>query len=206
VPTSIQQVIDNARVTLNDSAKVRYPDAECFQYILDAFRQACLARPDLFSITGTVTCVVGVEQTLPSTAWFVIDVIGTVGGDDIEEGDYETLRAYNPGWRNEPAGPAVNWFRFPQKDDLGPNNKFYVTPPAAGGELVKAVWADFDPSALTITSAIMVPEQYVPALEAYIIFRAEAKDDEHVVTGRASLFSAAFDQALRVGQASEQAA
>jgi hypothetical protein len=45
---TIQTVIDNARQTLNDDDKVRWPDAECLTYAQDALDAMFYLRPDLF--------------------------------------------------------------------------------------------------------------------------------------------------------------
>lgn len=45
---SIQQVLDHARIPLQDKAKVRYPDADLLQYHNDALELAYKHRPDLF--------------------------------------------------------------------------------------------------------------------------------------------------------------
>jgi hypothetical protein len=203
VPT-IQEVIDTARVTLNDAQKIRYPDAECLSYARDGLREACLARPDLFAVTDTVVCVAGVEQVIPPPGWFVIDVLRNSNGDDILECDFETLRQFNQAWRSETPGPTVNWMPFPRKTDLGPNNRFYVSPPAIAGQQLKAVWANLDADTLGLNDPVPgLTDQYIPGLEAYIIFRAESKDDEHVISARAALFRGAFETTLGIGKASE---
>lgn len=201
---SFQDVIDLARVPLNDADKVRYPDPEMFDYALDGLREMCLIRPDLFAVTKPVTCAAGAEQVLPNNGWFVIDVLGIVGGKDITESDYETMRAWNPAWRTATAGPALSWMRFPWDKTKGPNNRFYVSPPALAGQQLNAIWAEFDASAYEIGDGVPLPEQYAPALEAYLVARAEAKDDEHVSTARMSAFLQMFQQALGVGAQSEQ--
>lgn len=45
---TIQQVVDHARVPLQDVAKVRYSDAVLLQYHNDAIEIAYKTRPDLF--------------------------------------------------------------------------------------------------------------------------------------------------------------
>ena len=45
---TMQNVLDAARIPLNDSAKVRYPDAELLGYANDAILRIRNLRPDLF--------------------------------------------------------------------------------------------------------------------------------------------------------------
>lgn len=45
---TVQDVINQARIPLNDAAGTRYLDHEMAAYVLDAFWQARSVRPDLF--------------------------------------------------------------------------------------------------------------------------------------------------------------
>lgn len=45
---TIQQVIDHARIPLQDKQKVRYSDVDLLQYHNDAVEMALKLRPDLF--------------------------------------------------------------------------------------------------------------------------------------------------------------
>jgi hypothetical protein len=203
--TTFQQVIDVLRPTLNDSAKVRYNDAECLTYALDGLREICLARPDLFSISGEITCVTNqVEQKIPDTGWFLIEVYGVKGGDDVLEGDLDAFRAWDPDWRNATAAPAEVWMRLPESVKQQQNNKFYLFPPAPANQVILAAWVELNTSGFDLTTTVPLNTQYIPALEAYVVYRAEAKDDEHVNTNRAAMFRNAFNSMLGVGQTSEQ--
>jgi hypothetical protein len=48
MPVTIQNVLDLAGETLNDDAKVRWPDPERLKYIQDALDAVYALRPDLF--------------------------------------------------------------------------------------------------------------------------------------------------------------
>ena len=56
-------------------------------------------------------------------------------------------------WQTNSPAPVLGGGVFTVTEPLGPNNKFYITPPAVGGEVLLAVWSDLDTSALTIASA-----------------------------------------------------
>lgn len=51
---TFQQLIDRARIPLNDAAKVRYPDSELLGYGVDAFLLLRRYRPDLFLSNWTL--------------------------------------------------------------------------------------------------------------------------------------------------------
>jgi hypothetical protein len=62
---TFQNLVDRARVPLNDSAKVRYTDAELLGYAVDAFLLLRRYRPDLF--IGNWTLETWSTLTLGST-------------------------------------------------------------------------------------------------------------------------------------------
>ncbi len=104
---TVQQVIDKARYVLNDADKVRYPDAECLDYLNDAVYVVRKKRPDMF--------------------------IGQ--------------------WLGMPGG-------------------------------------------LSLASTFPLMDEYVPAVQGYIVARCEFKDDEHANSGRATGFMALFEQGV----------
>ena len=48
MPTTVQEIINKARVPLNDDSKLRWPDAELLNYYNDALKVLRVRRPDLF--------------------------------------------------------------------------------------------------------------------------------------------------------------
>ena len=48
MPFTVQQVIDRARIPLNDADKTRYPDTELTVYANDAYYMLRRIRPDFF--------------------------------------------------------------------------------------------------------------------------------------------------------------
>jgi hypothetical protein len=187
-----QQLIDRARLTLNDAAKDRYPDAEMFAYALDGLREAATFRPDLFSVVVPMSLQAGVEQIIPPGAWFLISVERNSNGDEVLEASYDAWHKYSTDWRTHTAGPTEFWMRFPSSKTHQPITKFYVYPPAIDNAQLYVVVGQCDLSAQVIGGAVPLPEPYQPALIAYMIFRAETKDDQHVVTARAQTFYEKF--------------
>lgn len=52
---TFQNLVDRARVPLNDADKVRYPDSELLNYAVDAYLLLKRYRPDLFLSNWTLT-------------------------------------------------------------------------------------------------------------------------------------------------------
>lgn len=59
---TVQQVVDQARESLNDDDKIRYPDAECATYVNEGLRTMRLFAPYLF--IGKFTTYTGADVAL----------------------------------------------------------------------------------------------------------------------------------------------
>lgn len=203
-PFVIQDICDGSRLTLNDANKVRYPDAELFVYCLEALSAFCLIRPDLFMVIGNIPLVAGCEQVLPSGGIFLAEIHSIANGIAVTETDIDTLAQFNPNWRTDTAGPTQNWFRHP-KSKLQQRGPYFGVYPAAiaGATLTGEYCQDPNPGGLIISSPIGIPDSYYPPFVAYVIYRAETKDDQHVVSQRAAMFKQIFAQFAMQGQETE---
>jgi hypothetical protein len=200
---TFQDLVNRARLTLIDPNQIRYTDSEMLTYALDGLREIAIHKPKLFEVGGSITLVAGVSQAIRPAGWFVIDVFENIGGRGITQCDLPTLRAFDPNWRTSTPGPTKHWMRYPSEPDKELNNVFYVYPRAVAGAQVSARWTELDTSTMAIGSTVPLPTVYEPALEAYIIFRAESKDDQHVLEQRAAAFSNHFRQILGLSGAAE---
>jgi hypothetical protein len=193
-----KDAIDGARKPLNDAAKIRYPDADLFLWAQDGIRETAFARPDLFTLLAPVTCVAGALQTVATATvpgLYVLDVQNVVGGSAVNKGDLDTLRRYARNWQNDDDDEAENW--FPVTDDLAKRPQ-----PAPAGQVVMASYV-IDPLATipASTSVVMpIPDNLLPAIESYVVFRAESIDDEHVNSGRSQAAYANFRSILGIAE------
>jgi hypothetical protein len=194
--------ITGAHTVLNDVARARYTDANTFLYAQDAVREIAMLRPDLFVTTTNIACVAGTRQSLGADGLYVIDVIGVVGGRAVTKADLKTLARYNPNWQNDDAGECENWFPLYDDQTKRPQPQFIIYPPASVGQVLTVQHA-YDPLATPPSAAsetVPLPDQLKPAVEAYIVFRAESVDDEHVNSGRAAQFYTSFQTILGLSE------
>lgn len=49
----------------------------------------------------------------------------------------------------------------------------------------------------TLSETVPIPDRYVMLLQHYIVFRAEMRDDEYAVEGRAAAFLGRFEKELK---------
>jgi hypothetical protein len=204
---SYQNAIDGARKSLNDRNKVRYPDADCLVFAIDGVREVAFNRPDLFMVNDAeLSCVVdAVKQSvagLSPKGLYVIDVLDVKDGSAITKGDLETLRRFRPSWRTDTSDEAQNWFPITNDQSKRPQAEFFVYPPAPTGQKLHVQYVQ-DPIAgntPALADAIPLPDNLVPAIESYIIFRCEMADDEHVVQQRAQAAYSNFATILGISE------
>ncbi len=207
---TFQQAADTARLVLGDPEKVRYPDDVMLTFGADAVREIAMEREDLFAVVANVACTPGtVRQTVSGAGngygLHVVDVQGIVGGDAITMGDLLNLRQFQPSWMRDPAGPAQNWFPIAVTEAKKPTHDFYIYPKAPNAQslvvhFVKDPFAGGNPS---IGTEIPIPDEFLPAVEWYMVFRAESGDEEHVNSNRAAQAYQMFS-AIVSGEAKEK--
>jgi hypothetical protein len=133
---------------------------------------------------------------------YLIDVHAVEGGRSVTKADFDTLRRFRPGFRNDPADECENWFPISVDQTKRPQPDFYIYPKAPAGQVL---WVQYVKEPFTtlpvIGDAIPLDDQLAPAVTAYIIFRAEAIDDEHVLTQRAAQEYMRFAQIVGIAEA-----
>lgn len=181
-------IITKARVLLNDSAApYRNDDPVMIQWLNDALNMALTANPALFSSTAAFTCSAGFRQILESTrAVAVLDVVG------VPQTDAASLTQFLPGWHAAASGAIKNWMRVAQEPLA-----FEVYPPSAAGQSLTLHYVESPVPLTATTDLVPMSENYEPALVDYLVARASYVDDEHVLSGRATVFDEKFTQAVR---------
>ena len=187
-----QDILTSARYILNDTdaTSPRQSDTELLGYVNDGVKAACVLRPDLFSTTGDITCTVGkCEQAVAfADAVALLEVLCIHDGAALVPFDIAAMDAFNPNWRTDTAAAATQWSKH-QSDPL----RFFVYPKAPATAQILDVRYVAVPTEYTIDQAITdLPAVYQPALVDFVVYRAESKDNEHVLSQRATNHQAAF--------------
>lgn len=191
-------IIASARTVINDTDSVLYrqSDTELLKYVNDGLKEASMLSPGDFISTGDYACVQ--DQTEQKITFIdgqaLLSVIRVKNGPRVHFCDDKALSQFNPDWEDEDAGPAVNWMRMPQ-DKL----RFYIYPKAPSMQTLEVSYLR-NPKTYGIDEEIDdCPETWEPALADYVIYRAESKDDEHAVSGRAASHYQAFTGKIKGG-------
>lgn len=183
-------IIATARHLMLDTGTTpRQSNDELVGYVNEALREVCTLRPDLFSSVGDMTCIAGqCEQAITFLdAVSLLDVLCVHAGQAVTPFDRQTMDQFRPGWRTDAAGPAQNWAPL-NGDPLA----FFIYPKAPADQVLDVRYVR-NPATYALGDVIVdLPDSYAPALADYVVYRAESKDDEHVLSQRAASHYAAF--------------
>ena len=196
-----QSILQRVVTSLTDESNVRWTLTELIRYFNDGQREIVTYRPDSTSTTSTVALVAGARQTIPTTAFKVLDVIRNTGGVAVRKIDMKLLDAQVPAWQSGTTSTTIKHYMY----DLRDIDVFYVYPPAAVGASlemllsVKPTDISETTSMVVVAGNLSVQDLFANALQEYILYRAFAKDAEYA--GNAGLAAAhyqAFQNAVGV--------
>lgn len=192
-------IIATARYLVQDtginSSMPRQADDELLIYVNEGLKEMALFRPDLFTQVGDMACIAGqCEQSITfQDAQRLLDVLCIHGGQAITPMDRLTMDLFSPGWRTHAAAAAEQWAPL-DGDPL----RFFIYPPAPADQVLDVKYVRLPVSYAIDDQIGDVPAVYEPALADYVVYRAEAKDDEHVLAQRAAAHYTAFKSKLGV--------
>lgn len=191
------EIIRIARHILLDAGiAVRQSDEELLDYVNDALRECSTLAPQMFYAIGDLECVPNTcEQGVSfADAQLFVEVLRVKGGRAVWPVDVDALSKFAPDWSNAAPGPAVHWFRYAEEP-----LRFCVFPQAPAGQVLEMRYVR-NPQVVEMDTVIEdVPLSMRPALVSYVVYRAEMKDDEHVLSQRAMSEYQKFVAALRPG-------
>lgn len=183
-------IIDRARLTLQDSSGVRWTDAELLIYINDAQREIVNFRPEATATHANLQLSTGTEQTLPSGGLRLIKVTrnmsGTAsdatGAKSIRIVEEDLLNSIEPDWHDPTVtgssahGSIIKNYLFDPDDP----KKFYVYPGVASGSnaYVELIYSKLPTNLSSVSSTIDLEDTYGNAILNFVLYRAYLKDAE----------------------------
>lgn len=185
------EILTDARYILNDTdaTSPRQSDTELLEYVNDGLKEVLILRPELFSTIGDLVCTQGtVEQQITFVdAVALVEVLCIHNGAALTPFDMRAMDAFSPTWRAATPAAASQWTKK-EGDPL----RFFLNVPAPASQTVDVRYIR-NPSEYALGAEISdLPDAYKPALVDYVVHRAEAKDDEHVLSGRSEQFYQSF--------------
>lgn len=173
------EIIDRARIVLNDLDGVRWLDSELLKWINDGQRLIALVRPDASMANTSITLAAGTKQALPADGLRLLDIVRNLnadgsGGRSVRMIDRDILDTQNFNWHSEAGQAVVKNFVYDNRDP----KTFYVYPPALNTSRLEIVYSKNPTDATTAGSTLAVADIYCDPLLNYVLFRAYSKDAE----------------------------
>jgi len=186
--TTGANLLSRVESILQDTANVRWTEAELLNYINDGQREIVNLKPDATALHANVQLVTGTKQAIPTDGLRLLSVVrnmsdasgGATGGKAIRLVARDILDTQEPSWHDPTVtgdathGTTPKHFMFDENDPLN----YYVYPGVAGNAYAEIIYSQ-RPTDLANTSAtIAIPDNYSNALIDYCCFRAFMKDAE----------------------------
>ena len=199
---TVQELINNVRVTLQDELAVRWTDAELIDYINDAARQCVVIKPDCNPITEEFVCAAGYKQSFSSLSTELVQLLevvqNTTTGGNTDERPVTFLKrnvldSEQPTWRQTASSVTIQYYMY----DVQQRDIMYVYPPATGGATIELVYSGVPLPVTVVGDDLPLQDIYAPAITNYVLWRAYNKDIDF--SGNVDLaggYYAAFYQAL----------
>lgn len=189
----VSDIIAPARYTLLDVSGVACSDAELVVYLNEAIRDSVAAKPDIYPVTGEIPLVPGIVQALPVGGVLLIDITHNADtGRTVSVVDLPLLQEANRFWPAATQQSEVENFAV----DPRTPRKFLVSPPNNGAGRVHGTYGG-TPAALTATTdTFPLLDLYQPAMTAYVISRAYAKNSKRQDLAKAATYRQQWAQAL----------
>ncbi len=205
--TTAQSVIRRAAETLQDLGAVRWSTGELVRYLNDGQRETVIYRPDATATNAVFSCAAGARQTLPATAYRLLDVTTNAAASSargvVRIINRNLLDHQLPNWQNETQSINVKHLMLDPLD----RTTFYVYPPATNLAQLNVVFSNHptditEPASgtyTTVTGNISLMDELANALCDYVLYRAFAKDAEQAGNAaRAQAHYAMFANAVGI--------
>lgn len=186
--------VDAARLALFDPAPgAGWSDAELLTYLNEAIRDSVAAKPDIYPVSGDIPLVAGVVQALPAGGVLLIDATHNVGtGRTVTVTDLALLQEANRFWPAATQQAEVENFAV----DPRTPRKFLVSPPNNGAGRIHGTYGGTPATLAATTDTFPLLDIYQPAMTAYVIGRAYAKNSKRQDPAKAATYRQQWAQAL----------
>ena len=146
-----------------------------------------MLKPDSLATNETVTLATGTKQAIPAGGNRLLGVVrnmsaasGGTGGRSIRIVDKEILDAQVPSWHDPTStgdsehGTTVKHYIY---EETNPRN-FYVYPGVAGSAYIEIIYSS-NPSIVTASGNLGLPDIFANAVMNYTIYMAYMKEAEY---------------------------
>ena len=184
---TVASVLEKVESILQDTTNVRWPESELLLWVNDAQREIALMKPDATAVNDTITLATGTKQSIPAGGNRLLRVVRNMSAASNGDGrrsvrlvNREILDAHTPDWHDpNVTGDAshTDVVKHYVYDEQNPRN-FYVYPGVSGNAYLEIVYSS-NPTAVTLTDNLSVPDIFANAVMNYVLYMAYMKDAEY---------------------------
>lgn len=190
---TVQTIVDEVRRAVQDTSALtpRYSDIHITGIVNQVLKRIALLRPDLYAVVTTYTCTLGAIQTTPTDCFRLVDVLGIVGGANVNEINRETLDLLLNNWQVSTTLAATDWMRHVRNPSI-----FFLYPPSPVGQQLILEYCKSPATSLITDVVPTIADVYFPCVVDGAVWLLESVDNEHVNSGRAKMMQDSFMQML----------
>ena len=179
-----QSIIDKASLVLQDEdtnqSTRRWDDTEMLTWAHDSELEIAKFKPDSYPVVEVVALASGSQQSIPTRATQLLDVLcnmstdGTTRGNIIQVVEKKLMNAINPGWMADTAVAAVTHVIY---DHKRMPKLYWVYPKSAGNNYIEIVTNKLpDNESNVIGDNILLDDEYANVMLHYILAMCYSKD------------------------------
>jgi len=181
-----QSIIDKAEIILqdedSDQTTRRWTEAEMLGWVKDGETEIAKLKTDSYPVVEAVALAAGSQQSLPTRAVMLLDVLSNMGtdgltrGDVVEVVDKKLMNAINPGWMADTANAVVTHVIY---DSKRAPKLFWVYPKSTGTNYLEVMTGKLpDNGSKVIGDDIMMEDEYANSLLHYCLALCFSKDTD----------------------------
>lgn len=173
--TTVESILNRARVLLIDADGDRWQDDELVLWLNEALVDLVVLKPDANAVYETFYTAAGTLQTLPSGVQQLLDIPRNLSGErrPLRKVMRHILDAEDPTWHNRTPTSQPRAYVY---DGRAPS-QFYVYPPAAVDTALEVLVAR-TPEPVEVGDDVPLRDEFASALVDYVCYRAYLKDSD----------------------------
>jgi hypothetical protein len=189
-------IIAGVRITLLDpSPGTTWLDADLLSMLNQGQRNACLLRPDLYTVRAAIPMVAGTLQALPAGGTGLIRLDENVSGKmRCRLVDSDLFDAFLRTWPAFTRTVEVEEYAFDPKDAA----RFQVNPPNTGAGSVIAHYTAVPPAIAAVGNAITLDDTLELVLKHFTLGEAYAANTKRQDLSKATFYRQSFEKMLGI--------
>lgn len=194
----VNTILTKFSVELHDENAVRWTQPRALSWLLEGLQAITRIRPDMVSVTETVTLSPGAKQTLPFGGVTLISAVRNKGASGSESGpgitnvaSLDVMNRAGTSWMTDTASATVRQVVPGMR-----RGEYFVWPPQPSiPTKIEIVYAK-EPEAPLAGGTIPVPTDLEPVLLAWMLYRAYGQEGELQELGRSDRHFKVFQEMI----------